>query len=453
MELAIFPIRTVDVKDVPASGKADNKGLENRARAADEKARDDDNGDAFADHMNKDAPAENKKSQASDDAGDERPSGPREAENSRENAPAETPVRASGHAVVEKGKEFFVLPAPVEAAVAPVADAPLNTDALISKDVPAKTHIAANPAVVAETAATPTPVLTASQNVEAPKVSAAVASAPVVKEVETNRAGPVKAATVSAVSSTVQAESKLQNSAPAVQISGAAPAQGDIILDGVAPVEEEVLPKDLIKADLPGLRVAAPGKTMTPTASSIIAAGPVQTAASSLAETAPESSSQIFAQEGASARLFSLQPSQVATSAMQASTAAVASTASAQLVAAIRAEPKNGDIEVRLDPPELGRVRINLSIETADAVKAVLTVERPETLEHLRRNMSQFTDDLRMAGFESIDVEFSEGGGSDFEDESAWAGTEPGFAASAEIAPSDVIYLSMRENAQLDLLV
>lgn len=131
-----------------------------------------------------------------------------------------------------------------------------------------------------------------------------------------------------------------------------------------------------------------------------------------------------------------------------------ATTAAAQLVAAIRTESKSGNIEVRLDPPEMGRVRISLSVETADAVKAVLTVERPETLDHLRRNMAQFTDDLRMAGFTSVDVEFSENGGSAaFQDETGASEHDPIGSFVPETTPNNIVYLSLRENAQLDLLV
>ncbi len=130
-----------------------------------------------------------------------------------------------------------------------------------------------------------------------------------------------------------------------------------------------------------------------------------------------------------------------------------AATAAAQLVAAIRTESKSGNIEVRLDPPEMGRVRITLSVETADAVKAVLTVERPETLDHLRRNMGQFTEDLRMAGFSSVDVEFSENDGSAFQDEATPQEHDPFVTFAPELTPNNIVYLSLRENAQLDLLV
>ena len=128
--------------------------------------------------------------------------------------------------------------------------------------------------------------------------------------------------------------------------------------------------------------------------------------------------------------------------------------AASQIVAAVKAERVgNGNtIEIRLDPPEMGRVRIDLSLETADAVKAVLTVERSETLEHLRRNMNDLLDQLKQAGFATVDLEFSNRGSSGF-----GAGEEAAAFADMENDPSlqksDVVYLSLRDNAQIDLLV
>ena len=124
-----------------------------------------------------------------------------------------------------------------------------------------------------------------------------------------------------------------------------------------------------------------------------------------------------------------------------------------QLVAAVKAERVgNGNtIEVRLDPPEMGRVRIDFSLETADAVKAVVTVERGETLEHLRRNVNDLMDQLKQAGFSSIDLEFSDQGSSAFEqgDAAAFADME----GDAPAPQNDVVYLSLRDDAQMNLLV
>lgn len=127
--------------------------------------------------------------------------------------------------------------------------------------------------------------------------------------------------------------------------------------------------------------------------------------------------------------------------------------AASQLVAAVKAERVgNGNtIEVRLDPPEMGRVRIDFSLETADAVKAVVTVERSETLEHLRRNVNDLMDQLKQAGFASVDLEFSNQDSSAFEQGDTAA--LPDLEGDASMQKHDVIYLSLRDDAQMDLLV
>lgn len=149
----------------------------------------------------------------------------------------------------------------------------------------------------------------------------------------------------------------------------------------------------------------------------------------------------------------STQSLQVTTMSAAAPTAQAQTAAATQLVAAIKAERlgNSNNIEVRLDPPELGRVRIDFSMETADAVKAVLTAERSETLDHLRRNMNDLMDQLRQAGFTSIDLEFSSQGSSQFDQNETAVTTE--IEGDAPLQNSDVIYLSLRDGAQVDLLV
>ena len=141
-----------------------------------------------------------------------------------------------------------------------------------------------------------------------------------------------------------------------------------------------------------------------------------------------------------------------AMNAAQSLTGAAALSPSAQLVAAIRADKGPGAIEVRLDPPEMGRVRIEFAVDSADAVKAVLTAERPETLDHLRRNMSDLVEELKTAGFSSIEFEFSGEESTDFGDEQQSVHDSPEIMDMRE-GSRDVVYLSMRDDAQLNLLV
>jgi len=81
----------------------------------------------------------------------------------------------------------------------------------------------------------------------------------------------------------------------------------------------------------------------------------------------------------------------------------------AQQIAAAVARAADGQVEIRLDPPELGRVQIR--IETLEnGVRALVLAERPETQELLRRNADQLARDLGAAGFERVSLDFSAGG-------------------------------------------
>lgn len=69
-------------------------------------------------------------------------------------------------------------------------------------------------------------------------------------------------------------------------------------------------------------------------------------------------------------------------------------------------------IELRLDPPELGRVIVNLS-PTENSVTATVTVERPEILDLMRRHADLLAAALESAGYASANLEFQSGSGGD----------------------------------------
>ena len=77
-----------------------------------------------------------------------------------------------------------------------------------------------------------------------------------------------------------------------------------------------------------------------------------------------------------------------------------------QIVTAIATGPVPGRFEIRLDPPELGTIEIKLDI-TDQTLRAVLSAERPATGELLRRHGEILLAQLREAGFEGVDLEFS----------------------------------------------
>jgi flagellar hook-length control protein FliK len=65
--------------------------------------------------------------------------------------------------------------------------------------------------------------------------------------------------------------------------------------------------------------------------------------------------------------------------------------------------------EIRLDPPELGRIDVRLEIDRDGQVKSRLVVERVETLDMLRRDAPQLERALQQAGLKTSDhaLEFS----------------------------------------------
>ena len=65
------------------------------------------------------------------------------------------------------------------------------------------------------------------------------------------------------------------------------------------------------------------------------------------------------------------------------------------------------EMMIRLDPPELGSVRIGLTVGDG-TVAAVVSTDRPDVEALLRRNGEQLTAALQAAGYEDVDLSFSE---------------------------------------------
>ncbi len=65
-------------------------------------------------------------------------------------------------------------------------------------------------------------------------------------------------------------------------------------------------------------------------------------------------------------------------------------------------------VEVVLDPPELGRLRLRLG-GAEQPQHVVLTVDRPETLDLMRRHGDQFLRDLRDAGWSGLSLALDSG--------------------------------------------
>ena len=66
-------------------------------------------------------------------------------------------------------------------------------------------------------------------------------------------------------------------------------------------------------------------------------------------------------------------------------------------------------VEIRLDPPELGRVQIHLT-PIDGGVQAVVMAQRPETQDLLRRHAEMLAHELGAAGYGNVSLDFAAGG-------------------------------------------
>ncbi|MEM8791508.1 MAG: flagellar hook-length control protein FliK [Pseudomonadota bacterium] len=68
--------------------------------------------------------------------------------------------------------------------------------------------------------------------------------------------------------------------------------------------------------------------------------------------------------------------------------------------------------EIRLDPPELGRVTVTLQAD-GDSISAQISSERPEIAEMLRRHNDMLHRELTNAGFRNVSLDFGQPGQGD----------------------------------------
>ncbi|MEX2521107.1 MAG: flagellar hook-length control protein FliK, partial [Paracoccaceae bacterium] len=62
-------------------------------------------------------------------------------------------------------------------------------------------------------------------------------------------------------------------------------------------------------------------------------------------------------------------------------------------------------VEIRLDPPELGRVRLSFTM-TDDGVAALVSADRPEIVDLMRRHAEVLHRDLTAAGYRNVTLDF-----------------------------------------------
>jgi len=72
-------------------------------------------------------------------------------------------------------------------------------------------------------------------------------------------------------------------------------------------------------------------------------------------------------------------------------------------------EAGNTRFQIRLDPPELGRIDVKLDLDKSGTVNARMTVERPETLDLMQRDQRALQQALQQAGLDTgrTNLEFS----------------------------------------------
>jgi hypothetical protein len=93
-------------------------------------------------------------------------------------------------------------------------------------------------------------------------------------------------------------------------------------------------------------------------------------------------------------------------------------------------------VEIRLDPPELGRVQIQLNPGDA-GLQAVVLAERPETQDLLRRHAEALARELNAAGYTNVSLDFAAGGeAAPRRDESETGGPAPAAAVEVALAPA-----------------
>ena len=100
-------------------------------------------------------------------------------------------------------------------------------------------------------------------------------------------------------------------------------------------------------------------------------------------------------------------PKEAATPRMVQTTQAIA-----QQITAALSRSLDGVIQIRLDPPELGRLTVTMPTVDAGGT-AVVSAERPEVLDLMRRNEHVLQKELQNAGFGNLDFSFSEQQGQD----------------------------------------
>jgi len=119
-----------------------------------------------------------------------------------------------------------------------------------------------------------------------------------------------------------------------------------------------------------------------------------------------------------------------------------------------QANAGNSHFQIRLDPPELGRIEVKLEFDAAGQVNARLIVDKSETLDLMQRDQRGLERALQQAGLDTnkTNLEFSlrqnpspgdgqrQGQGQDGERRGSFGGGQNGGESEASPLPSVNLY-------------
>ena len=133
---------------------------------------------------------------------------------------------------------------------------------------------------------------------------------------------------------------------------------------------------------------------------------------------------------------FGIVANQAAPAAAASGTAAAATVPIAGLAVAIasRAQAGSSQFDIRLDPPELGRIDVRLGVDRDGQVTSHVTVDRADTLQLLQNQQPQLERALEQAGLKTADngLQFT------LRDQS-FAGQNGGNGAGAQPSPAQLV--------------
>ncbi|MEO1657074.1 MAG: flagellar hook-length control protein FliK [Pseudomonadota bacterium] len=119
----------------------------------------------------------------------------------------------------------------------------------------------------------------------------------------------------------------------------------------------------------------------------------------------------------------------------------------AQVRDTIRAGTRSGTIEVQLDPPELGRVLIELEVGRQGQVKAVISASESDTLDLMRRNGDTLAGDLKDSGFDDVELDWQQADQSSDDAD----GPQPLWLVNDTSTPTQSMIVSSRHDGALDI--